>query len=142
MNQNGFANIILIIVIIAVVIIGGYFVFSQKSAPAPTTTQLQPTNSQSNYDEKIAAYYPKNEGCSACQPILNNSVQRVKETTRRFVNVPKDLYSKEISSYFATVSGNATAGWISSGGLPGKDLMRLPSVGLLITNLAGMARLI
>ena len=144
MNQRGFANIVLIVVIVAIVTIGGYFVFSKKSAPTPTATQPQSANSQSNqqtppptvstgttqppssapvsYEEKIAACYPKNEG----QPILNNSIQHVVETSRRFVNVPKDFYPKNISSQFSTVSGNATAGWISNGGLPGEGLDATP----------------
>lgn len=75
---------------------------------------------------KIAACYPKNENCSACQLILNNSVQQIVETSRRFVNVPKDFYPKEIGSYFTTVSGNATAGFIGSGGLPGEGVNTTP----------------
>ncbi|MBK5215872.1 MAG: hypothetical protein JJE53_03665 [Candidatus Pacebacteria bacterium] len=90
----------------------------------------QPTSPVSSnittYEEKLAACYPKNEGCSACQPLMNNSVQHVVETTRRFVNVPKDFYPKEIGSYFSTVSGNATAGYISNGGLPGEGLDATP----------------
>ena len=148
MKQEGSANIVLITVIVAIIAIGGYMVFSKKSPSAPTTTQPQSINSQLNqqtpppnistgttkpsnsvpvsYDKKIAVCYPKNEGCSACQPILNNSVQRVVETSRRFVNIPKDFFPKEISSYLTTVSGNATAGWISNGGLPGEGLAATP----------------
>lgn len=36
-----------------------------------------------------------------------------------FINVPKDLYPKELFRYRTTINGNATMGWISNGGLPG-----------------------
>ncbi len=78
-------------------------------------------------DQKIAACYPPNEGCGACRPISNNSVQYMKETARQFINLPKDIYPyKNISSYFTTVSGNATAGYVSNGGLPGEGLEATP----------------
>ena len=143
MDNKVYLRTILIVVILTLFAIGGYFVFSKKS-PLPS----QSTNSQPNqqvpppitttetasissavptsYDEKIAACYPIREGCSACQPILTNSVQRVVETSRLFVNVPKDFYPKEISSYFTTVSGNATTLWVSNGGLPGEGLDATP----------------
>lgn len=117
MNQKEFSNIALIVAIVVIIAVGGYFVFYKKSSSPSSPTSL---------DERIVACYPKNEGCSACQPILNDSVQQVVETSRRFVNVPKDFYPKEISSYFTTVSGNATAGWISNGGLPGEGLDATP----------------
>jgi len=57
---------------------------------------------------------------------MNNSIHNLTDTTRIFINLPKDLYPKEISSYFSTVNGNATAGWISNGGLPGDGLDATP----------------
>ncbi len=138
-NQKGFANIALIVVIVVILAVGGYFIFSKKSPSLPigttsksntqsnqqtqltttTTETVQPSSSAISLNEKIVACYRKKKGCSECQ-LFNNSVQRVLETWRLYVNVPKDFYPKEIGSYFTTVSGNATAGYISNGGPPGE----------------------
>lgn len=91
------------------------------------TTMPQPSTNKASYEGKIAACYPANPDCSACSPILNNSIQHVAATERRFVNTPKDIYPMEdISSQFVTVKGNATAGYVSNGGLPGKGMDAAP----------------
>jgi hypothetical protein len=52
-----------------------------------------------------------------CAGIPSNSTQNVTETTRLFINLPKNVYSdKEKNLQFKTVSGNAAAGWVSNGG--------------------------
>jgi hypothetical protein len=52
-----------------------------------------------------------------CGGMPNGSTQNVIETTRLFINLPKDVYpDKENNLQFKTASGNATAGWISNGG--------------------------
>lgn len=52
-----------------------------------------------------------------CGGIPNGSTQSVINTTRLFINLPKDVYpDKEHNLQFKTASGNATAGWISNGG--------------------------
>lgn len=52
-----------------------------------------------------------------CGGIPNGSTQNITETTRLFINIPKDVYpDKEHNLQFKTVSGNATAGWISNAG--------------------------
>ncbi len=56
---------------------------------------------------------------AACQSFENGSTQSVADTTRVFVNLPSALYPKDITSDFSTVSGNATAGYVSNAGLPG-----------------------
>lgn len=71
-------------------------------------------------DERIAACYTYRPGCGACTPVPNNSVRHVKETERHFINMPKDVYPKDISHSWTTVSGNATGGYVSNGGLPGE----------------------
>jgi len=68
----------------------------------------------------ILACYPQSPTGAEDTPIPNNSVQYVKETSRMFINMPKDLYPKDILHSWTTVSGNATAGYISNGGLPGE----------------------
>ena len=70
--------------------------------------------------DSILACYPKSSTGVEDTPILNNSVQQVKETSRMFINMPKDLYPKDISHSWTTVSGNATGGYVSNGGLPGE----------------------
>lgn len=52
-----------------------------------------------------------------CGGIPNGSTQDITETTRLFINLPKDIYpDKEHNLQFKTVSGNATASWVSNGG--------------------------
>lgn len=61
-----------------------------------------------------------NQKPAACPSIPNGSTQTVRETTRLFINIPKDVYpDKEHNLQFKTISGNATSGYISNGGLPG-----------------------
>ena len=86
-------------------------------------TQMSPTLTTQQVDDKIAACYRREEsGCSACKAKLNNSVLHVVGTSRMFINVPNDLYPKELFRYATTVNGNATMGYISNGGLPGLAL--------------------
>ncbi len=63
---------------------------------------------------------------SACNAIPYKSTQEVAETTRLFINLPKSIYPKDMSAYFTTVSGNATAGYVSNGGLPGEAFEATP----------------
>ncbi len=52
-----------------------------------------------------------------CGGIPNGSTQNVAETTRLFINLPKEVYpNKAHNLQFKTVSGNATAGWVSNAG--------------------------
>lgn len=64
---------------------------------------------------------------ASCKAFPNNSTHAVVETTRLFINTPKDMYpDKNISYDFETVSGNATAGYVSNGGLPGESFEATP----------------
>ena len=63
---------------------------------------------------------------SACNAIPYKSIQEVADTSRLFINLPKSIYPKDIISSFITVRGNATAGWVSNGGLPGEGLAATP----------------
>lgn len=74
----------------------------------------------------IVTCYHQDPGGDTNRPIPNNSVQYVKETSRMFINMPKDLYPKDIFHSWTTVSGNATAGYISNGGLPGEAEGAIP----------------
>lgn len=78
------------------------------------------------YADAILACYHQNPGSDANEPIPNNSIQNVKETSRMFINMPKDLYPKDISHSWTTVTGNATGGYVSNGGLPGEAGGALP----------------
>jgi hypothetical protein len=52
-----------------------------------------------------------------CGGIPNGSTQNIMDTTRLFINLPKDIYpDKEHNLQFRTASGNATASWVSNGG--------------------------
>ncbi len=89
-------------------------------------TQTSPTLTNQQVSDKIAGCYQVGSGCSACEPKFNNSIQQVVGTTRMFINVPKDLYPKELFRYATTVDGQATMGWISNGGLPGEAFAGSP----------------
>lgn len=86
-----------------------------RAASSPRTTQ-----SDRVVDARIVACYPKNKDCSACSVLENRSTYTFRETTRHFINLPKDLYPKMISGYFRAVKGNPTAGWVSNAGAPGE----------------------
>lgn len=58
----------------------------------------------------------------ACHSLPNGSVQNEIETSRMFINLPRALYPADVTGYFKTVQGDATAGYISNGGLPGNSL--------------------
>ena len=55
-----------------------------------------------------------------CKAIPNNSTQKIVETTRLFINLPKDIYpDEEHNLKFSTVSGNARASRLDNCGSPG-----------------------
>lgn len=69
-----------------------------------------------------------NQEPPACPSIPNGSTQTIIDTTRLFINIPKDIYpDKDNNLQFKTVSGNATSGYISNGGLPGEAFETTPS---------------
>jgi len=100
-------NRLIFIAILSVLVLLGLFAYvsSQK---------------KSQHIDSILACYPKSPTGAEDTPIPNNSVQYVKETTRMFINMPKDLYPKDTLHSWTTVSGNATAGYISNIGFPGE----------------------
>lgn len=60
---------------------------------------------------------PANDQILLCTGIPNDSNQTVSETTRLFINLPKDIFKdKDHNLQFKTVSGNAQATWISNAG--------------------------
>jgi len=72
---------------------------------------LSQSSGYGSFEQKLAA----------CKAIPHGSTQTIAETTRLFVNIPKDIYpEKENNLKFSTVSGNAMAGYVSNGGLPGE----------------------
>ena len=95
--------------------------------PFIKSTQRSPTLTSQQVADKIAAcYYEVGSSCGACEPKLNNSVQHVFGTTRMFINVPKDLYPKELFRYATTINGQAGMGWVSNGGPPGLAMSGRP----------------
>lgn len=71
------------------------------------------------YLNKLSSLFK--EKLTACNSIENNSTQNITETTRLFINLPKDVYpDKEHNLRFETISGNTTAGWISNAGQYGE----------------------
>ena len=111
----------IIVLVILIVAVGGYFVFVKKSElvaqqPTPTPTQTK-TSTSTSYEDELAT----------CKSLPNSSTKKLVETSRLFINLPKDVYPYEnIGSHFSTVSGNATAGYISNGGLPGQAFEATP----------------
>lgn len=93
------------------------FIKLTQSSPPLTTQQVA---------DKIAACYDLASGGGPSNPLQNNSIQQVVETNRMFINVPKDLYPKELLRYATTINGQARLGWISNGGLPGEAIAGSP----------------
>ncbi len=64
---------------------------------------------------------PANDQILLCAGVPNGSTEQVTETTRLFVNLPKDIYpDKDHNLQFKTLSGNATSTWISNAGTYGE----------------------
>ena len=62
-----------------------------------------------------------------CGGLPNGSTQNITETTRLFINLPKDVYPDRARNLlFKTVNGNATAVWISNGGPYGEGFAAAP----------------
>jgi len=81
-----------------------------------TLTIATSTNAVS-FEQKLAA----------CNAIPHNSTQKILETTRLFINLPKDIYpDEEHNLKFSTVSGNATAGRLGNCGSPGTGCQSTP----------------
>ncbi len=120
MQQKTILGVIGVVVIGALVVVS-YF-FSQKFSPP----ESYGTAKTDQYAAAILACYHQEQGSEKNKPIPNNSVQKMKETSRMFINMPKDLYPKDISHSWTTVTGNATGGYVSNGGLPGEAEGALP----------------
>jgi len=99
-------NVVLIVIFLLIIISSCAYLF-YKSRQQSTLT----TSSNNSYQNEL----------SACNALPNNSTQQVVGTTRLFINLPKDIYphAEIINPDFSTVSGNATGGYVSNGGLPG-----------------------
>lgn len=112
----------IILEIVGVLVIGALVVvvhfFFQKNSPSDSRDAA----GSDQYASSILTCYPKSQNGVEYQPIPNNSVQYVKETSRLFINMPKNLYQKYILRSWTTIAGNATSGYISNDGLPGKAM--------------------
>lgn len=98
------------ILVIGVLVVAVYF-FSQKNS----SSESHDAAGSGQYAAGILACYPHNPTGAADKPIPNNSIQYVKETSRMFINVPKDLYPQDLKDAWTTVSGNAVAGAVGGG---------------------------
>lgn len=98
-----FSEKLIIVFVLIIVSMTGYLILTNKSP--------------SLFEEKLIA----------CKSIENNSIQNIAETTRLFINLPKDVYpDKEHNLQFKTINGNATAGWISNAGPYGEAFETTP----------------
>jgi hypothetical protein len=80
------------------------------------TAAKVPNGGSDQYAAAILACYSQSPTAAEDMPIPNNSVQYVKETSRMFINMPKDLYPQDLQSSWTTVGGNATAGSVNEPG--------------------------
>lgn len=70
---------------------------------------------------------PYEEKMTACLSLPNGSVQKIAETTRIFINLPRDVYpNRDYNLKFIIADGNATAGWISNAGPYGEAFQSTP----------------
>lgn len=59
----------------------------------------------------------------ACDAVENGSIKEVKQSSRMFIKLPRDIYTEtNILPHFKTLNGNATVGYVSNGGQPGDAL--------------------
>ncbi len=94
----------------------------------PPTSLAAPSPSGLARSSPIAQMPGLEQLLVACHSIPNQSVQQVAETTRLFLNLPKEIYPDKLHNLrFTTVEGNATAGWISNAGLPGEAFEATPA---------------
>ncbi|NNM83977.1 hypothetical protein HKL94_02060 [Candidatus Parcubacteria bacterium] len=71
-----------------------------------------PQAATTSYDAQLAT----------CHAYPNNSTQRVTESSRLTIYLPKALYPNQSGLLsFTTASGTAKAGWVSNAGLPGRS---------------------
>lgn len=83
----------LLILLLVVVLVSGGLLLMRSIAPS--------------VDQKIAA----------CKGLANGSTETVKETSRLFINLPKDVFpDKGHALSFSTATGTAQANWISNAG--------------------------
>lgn len=113
MNRKNIYKGIRVIMVLGI-LFGAVYFFSQKTSP-----------SEQHMDAILACYHQES-GSDANKPIPNNSVQYVKEASRMFINMPKDVYPEDLQYSWATVAGDATAGYVSNGGLPGEAEGAMP----------------
>ncbi len=114
MQQKTILRFIGIVVVSALVVV--VYFFSQKTPQS----KLHDVVKTDKYAAAILSCYPKSPIGAEDTQIANNSIQYVKETSRTFINMPKNLYPKNLQYFWTTVAGNATAGYVSNGGLPGE----------------------
>lgn len=101
MQKGQTSKTLLIVIAVVIVAVLAYLIFTKIRGEEPVPS------SEVSYEEKMAA----------CRAIPNNSLREVVETTRDYINLPKDVYpDKDGNLKFQTVSGNATAGWVSNSG--------------------------
>jgi|GEM_PF-1797879 hypothetical protein len=83
-----------------------------------TSPNLNQILSTFKFTGKLVTYDQKMQACNA---IPNATTQTLKDTSRLFVNLPKDIYpDKDHNLVAKTILGKATAGWVSNGGFPGE----------------------
>jgi hypothetical protein len=113
-------------ILIVIAILTCIFLVWKLQSISLSKSQVNNTAGFDQYATAILACYHQEPGSDINEPIPNNSVQNVKETSRMFINMPNDLYPKDISRSWTTVTGNATGGYVSNGGLPGEAVGALP----------------
>ena len=100
---------ITISIVAALVLVGGAVIFLHTPTTPSSATNTDTSSDQ--YATSILACYPESAG----QPIPNNSIQNVKETSRIYINMPKNFYPQDLEGSWTTVEGNATAGSVGGG---------------------------
>lgn len=100
----------------AIVVLGILFGAVYFFAPTHTPATSYDSAGSEQYMAAILACYHQDPGSDANKPIPNNSIQYLKETSRIFINMPKDLYSKDLQYSWTTVAGNTTASSVNEPG--------------------------
>ena len=99
------------------------FVFDERAGKGAESMYCARVEDEHTLSEAEMRTLPYEGKLAHCRAIPNGSTNNLKETSRLFINLPKDVYTdKDHNLQFTTARGNATAGWVSNGGPYGEAM--------------------
>ena len=108
-------RVLLIILIILVILLSGY-TFWILSSEKGIALRTNPSENGITVPATPAATSATAQAINVCGGFPNDSTQQVASTGRLFIKLPKSIFPNKTAIKFTTISGTATAGWISNAG--------------------------